>query len=84
MTLPIQYFYTFAAIVLGALNGFLIAFPLSVRAVSEEGGISYGVVLLGIGMGALIGYRKRVSRAFLYVSMLTALCLAMLVSTQMT
>ena len=67
-------FITFANIGLGALCGALIVFPL----VLEAKNIVYA--LPGIAVGALIGHRRKDSRVFFYLTLVSILILASLIS----
>ncbi|MCB0328128.1 MAG: hypothetical protein KDD70_00655 [Bdellovibrionales bacterium] len=66
-------FQWIASVVLGTITGLLIALPIS----QGESVFSGPIVLLASGMaGALIGYRRKDSRAFLYLCFATILLLA--------
>lgn len=70
-------FMKFAAILLSALVGVLIAFPLIIA------GDANNLYFLPIAalLGGLVGYRRRNSRIFLYFCMLAVIILAFVISS---
>lgn len=72
-----------ATILLSAMVGILIIYPLALARLSPAGSPSsgYGMLLLGAAGGALLGYRRRNSRIFLYFCMLAIIILAIVISS---
>lgn len=88
MTSEVQRYETFlgyATVALGAIMGLLIASPLAtIYAQSENFSMAYltfAVFTLG---GALVGYRRRKSRAFLYFCMIGTAVLSSIISFSMS
>ena len=70
-------FRTIATTALSALNGFLISLPCSALV---EGYFSIACMILFTLGGARIGYRKRESTLFFYLSLVSALILISVVT----
>lgn len=64
-------FIRYANIVLGGLLGVLIAIPVSSEAPFQ--------LILGLVLGALVGYRRRDSRLFMYMTIVFVLILSSLI-----
>lgn len=87
---PAQRFYTIISVLLGALGALLISLPLS-RALldSEQRGLEQQAPWLSLSlipflftiMGGLMGYRKRSSRVFFYLSVITIAVLSSLLTS---
>jgi hypothetical protein len=69
-------FLSIASVALGAMTGFFIAVPIALGTPS----LTLPVLILFTLLGALLGYRKRASRMFLYVSLIASVTLASLVA----
>ena len=81
-------FYSIFSVILGALGGFLIAVPVSYNIV--QGGSSTSILAATFVMplfaviGGGVGYRRRHSRLFFYVSFLTVLILLSMISSSLS
>lgn len=78
-TSNINPFYSICSTVLGATSGFLISIPL-VLGLAEGGSDPYSlttalIVAMMTIAGGLMGYKRRESKAFFYISMITTLVL---------
>ncbi|MCI5064195.1 hypothetical protein MRY87_00565 [bacterium] len=78
-------FQTVAAVALGTLTGLLIALPLSPSPGGTDAPSLFGMLVLpaSAAAGALIGYRRRESRAFLYFCFAAILLLSGTLSTSL-
>ena len=77
---PKNQFQAFATIVLSGMIGVLFSFPLvssSSRSVSLATMVAFGL------MGMSIGYRRRESKFFFYICLVSVLVLSSIISGQM-
>ncbi len=77
MTYRFETFRVIANIILSALVGLLIAVPLSI---GMSIGANLAILLLFSALGALIGYKRRSSHAFFYLSLVSILVLSSVLS----
>ncbi len=81
LTFSHETFQTCAAVILGAITGFLISFPIAIGPTASKVGLI--AFIAGGGAGALVGYRRRKSRAFLYFCFVAILVLAGTISSSL-
>ena len=82
---PLAGFYALCTVIFGTISGVLIGLPVALMQgadISQPTAASLGpMALFGI-FGAILGYRKRKSRAFFYLTIITVLLLTSTLATK--
>lgn len=83
METAVTQFLPFANVILGLLMGLLVGIPVS-WSMTPVPAIATLIIAVFTGLGGLAGYRRRNSRGFMYLAIISVLVLTSIISSQLT